>query len=139
MIDNAKYRAIWVSLNKNLESDARNELEIVRNIGNECPQWLKLKDLKNGKDGIYFTTYGSMIREETYETVLKWLQESNNVTIIFDEAHSAKNSNSKCGKMVVKLRKKKSIIRKWCIIPQLRLVIFDKSLYDEIGVMVRRT
>ena len=106
MIDNAKYRAIWVSLNKNLESDARNELEIVRNIGNECPQWLKLKDLKNGKDGIYFTTYGSMIREETYETVLKWLQESNNVTIIFDEAHSAKNSNSKCGKMVVKLQEK---------------------------------
>ena len=106
MIEKEDYRGIWVSLNKNLEVDARNELEIVKNIGNECPEWLKLKDLKNGKNGVYFTTYGSMIRDETYDIVLNWLENSINTILIFDEAHSAKNSNSKCGKMVVELQEK---------------------------------
>ena len=98
------FRALWVSLNKTLELDAKKELDIVRDIGNTCPLWLSLNKIKKGSDGIFFTTYGSLIRDKTYDAVLTWLQNSTNTLLIFDESHTAKSVTSKSGKMVVELQ-----------------------------------
>lgn len=103
-IEPIKYRAVWISLNKNLEYDAHNEYKLVKSLGNDSAQWLTLKDVKNDKNGILFTTYGSLIRTETSNIVYEWLRNSENVTIIFDEAHMAKNSKSLTGKMVLEIQ-----------------------------------
>ena len=102
--NNTNYRAIWVSINKNLNSDAFNEMKIIKNIGNAVPDWLSINDIKNSKDGIHFTTYGSLINEKTFSIILDWLSQSSNVTLVFDEAHTAKSSNSKKSKSVLKLQ-----------------------------------
>lgn len=100
-----KFRAIWVSLNKNLETDAKKELAIIEDLDNQCPQWCSLKQIKNDESGIFFTTYGSLIRSQTFDVVLNWMRNTPNTLIIFDEAHAAKNATSKSGKMVVNIQR----------------------------------
>ena len=99
-----EYRAVWISLNKNLEYDAHNEYKIVNSLGNDSAPWLTLKDVKSGKNGLLFSSYGSLIRSETSDIVYEWLRNSDNVTIVFDEAHMAKNSKSLTGKMVLEIQ-----------------------------------
>ena len=99
-------RAVWISLNKNLYNDARDELHIVENIGNICPPWVTKTQMKTGTSGVHFTTYTSLIRSETKSTVFEWLQGSYNTIIIFDEAHMMKNSSTKCAKTAVELQRR---------------------------------
>lgn len=105
MINPTNFRAIWISMNKNLGVDAKKELSLIQELGNNCPNWLSLKNIKNNESGILFTTYGSMIRSQTYDVVLNWMVNTHNTLLIFDEAHAAKNSSSKSGKMVVNIQR----------------------------------
>jgi len=108
MRDMSNYRVLWVSANKSLENDAQYELNIVKELKNKCPSWLTKKDLKNKKtikNGIFFTTYSSIIRETNFELIKNWLTSTNNNVLVFDEAHYAKNNNSKCGRAIVNLQR----------------------------------
>lgn len=101
----SSYRVLWVSTNMSLEEDAICELNIVKDLGNLCPDWLKINDLKNKKDGIHFTTYSSFVREKNLKIIKNWLHATSNFVLVFDEAHSAKNCKSKCGQAVVHLQR----------------------------------
>lgn len=100
-----EYRALWISINKNLKNDAKNEFHIVQDIQTKKTPWLEQKDLKKSSNGVFYTTYGSLINEKHYNTILNWLgYNNNNVTIIFDEAHTAKSYSSKKANMVLTLQ-----------------------------------
>jgi len=99
------YRVLWISANVSLEKDAKYELNVVKGLKNECPCWISKKDLKNDNNGIYFTTYSSIVREKNIALIKKWLSKTENCVLVFDEAHYAKNSKSKCGQEVVNLQR----------------------------------
>ena len=69
-----EYRALWISINKNLKNDAKNEFHIVQDIQTKKTPWLEQKDLKKSSNGVFYTTYGSLINEKHYNTILNWLK-----------------------------------------------------------------
>ena len=92
MRNNINFRAIWISINKTLETDAIHELRIVENLNNACPPWINISQCiqDTNTNGVLFTTYSSLKIKETFENTLRWLQNSENTLLIFDEAHLAK-------------------------------------------------
>lgn len=99
------FKCLWVSTNKVLEKSMTNELKIMSRNQNEIPNILKLKTLKE-ETGLLYTTYCSIIKDKTYKKIAEWIKSGDcqNMFIIFDEAHNAKNSNTLIGKKVVQLQ-----------------------------------
>tara|TARA_B100001175_G_scaffold317919_1_gene337597 strand:+ start:39983 stop:42964 length:2982 start_codon:yes stop_codon:yes gene_type:complete len=103
--NNKKYRAIWVSINKNLKNDAKKEFDIVQELQKHKTPWLNEKDLEKECNGVFYTTYGSLLNSKHYNMIFNWLGwDNDNVTIIFDEAHTAKSHSSKKAKIVKTLQ-----------------------------------
>ena len=103
------FRAVWISLNKPLQHDAKAEYAIVKNLGNACPKWIgELPSESNAQtheSGVVFTSYATLRRGESFDVLLDWLQSSTNTILIFDEAHCAKTATTKTGKMVLSLQR----------------------------------
>tara|TARA_Y100000389_G_scaffold189512_1_gene213353 strand:- start:10594 stop:13575 length:2982 start_codon:yes stop_codon:yes gene_type:complete len=101
--ENANIRILWVTNNSLLEKNIEKELKLFRDNKKDVPEILKKKDLKT--NGIATTTYSSLIRETNYIKFYEWLDDADEILIILDEAHTAKNSRTLIGANIVRLQR----------------------------------
>lgn len=105
-LNNVDFRCIWLSANMLLKKCILNELEIMNSNGNKIP--IIFKDIKNLEKtpGFLYSTYTSLTRENNFKRIEEWLScsKADNVLIILDEAHYAKNCTTQIGKCIVKLQ-----------------------------------
>jgi hypothetical protein len=100
-----RVKALWVSISKDLQHDARRDLDDIGATTDKFPSIILDKINYNDKiiqkNGVMFVTYALLISKSTekgksrLDQVIKWLGKDFDGVIAFDECHKAKNLDGK--------------------------------------------
>lgn len=100
-----RVKALWVSISKDLQHDARRDLDDIGATTDKFPSIildkLKCNDRIKQKNGVMFITYALLISKSTekgksrLDQVIKWLGTDFDGVVAFDECHKAKNLDGK--------------------------------------------
>lgn len=108
-LGHAAQRAIWISVNGRLRTEAQHELNVVGCdtqlfLPSElfsAPPHGKQKRRRNGhstarKSGqqALFSSYSALLTAETFDSIVQWAGAADRCLIIFDEAHSCRNASA---------------------------------------------
>ena len=98
------FNIIWVTQNKVLIDNAKQEFEVIKALGNEFPNVVDKLTMET--NGVFLTTYNNL--EKIYEDLKNWINTPNSL-IVFDEAHHLKTASSKMSQAALKLQEKNQL------------------------------